>query len=311
MAQHPNPRTSSRQHLVRRFGAVGVGLAMTPATLHARQATPEAEAVSTKSGIVYGETGGRPLLLDVHSLPPSGTPRPAVMLFHGGGWTYGIGGPAHMTLPAHNFAEAGYVAFNVAYRLTGDPAGAFQWPDQLDDVQRAVRWVRANAGEYGVDPERIGAYGHSAGAHLAALLATCDTRDDRDAELAGLSSRVNCTITLAGHMDLLIPYPEEFDRESLVALLGTTPEEDPDAYRDASPITWVDDASSPFLIIHGGADDMNSPEHARTMTAALQAAGVEVVYAEFPEANHFTAADWPVAGPWALTFLERHLHPST
>jgi acetyl esterase/lipase len=292
-------------------GAVIVVLALMAASRVAAQgARPESGAVSTHRGIVYGEAGGQMLLLDVYSPPPRDAPRPAVMLFHGGGWKHGIGGPAHMALDAQNFAEAGYVAFNVAYRRTGDPAGQFRWPDQLDDVQRAVRWVRANAHEYGVDPERIGAYGHSAGAHLASLLAVRDTRDDSDVGLAGISSRVCCAVALAGHMNLLLPYPQEFDRESLVALLGGAPEEERNAYRDASPITWVDEASAPFLIIHGGADDMNSPEHARTMAAALHDVGVEVIYAEFPTADHFTAADWALAGPWALTFFDRHLQPS-
>jgi acetyl esterase/lipase len=311
MNRNTNPLKRSRRQVLVELGAAGIGLAIAPAALYGQETTPETSAVSTQTGIVYGEVDGQSLLLDVHSPPPREAPRPAVMLFHGGGWTHGISGPADMAMAANSLAESGYVSINVAYRRTGDPAGEFRWPDQLDDVQRAVRWVRSNAAEYNVHPERIGAYGHSAGAHLASLLAVRDTRDDIDPDLSNVSSRVSCAVAIAGHMDLLIPYPQEFDRESLLRLLGGTPEEEPDAYRDASPIEWVDEDSAPFLIIHGGADDMNSPEHARTMTAALQAAGVEVVYAEFPEANHFTAADWPVAGPWALTFLERHLHPST
>jgi acetyl esterase/lipase len=311
MSTRPEPRKRSRREALRILGASAIGMAIAPASLQAQEATPETGAISTRAGIVYGEAGGQQLMLDVHAPPRRDTPRPAVMLFHGGGWTHGISGPADMALPARNIAEAGYVAFNVAYRRTGDPTGEFRWPDQLDDAQRAVRWVRANATEYGVDPTRIGAFGHSAGGHLASLLAVRDTRDDSDPDLAGVSSRVSCTVALAAHMDLLLPYPQEFDRESLRRLLGGTPDEEPDAYRDASPIAWVDETSAPFLIIHGGADDMNTPEHARTMTTALQDAGVEVIYAEFPDANHFTAADWVVAGPWALAFFDRHLDPSS
>ena len=95
----------------------------------------------------------------------------------------------------------------------------------------------------------------------------------------------------------------------MVALLGGTAEEVPDAYRDASPLTWVDEESAPFLVVHGGADDMNPVAHAREMVDALHEAGVEVVYAELPSADHFTVADWSIAGPWTLTFLDRHLRP--
>ncbi len=172
-----------------------------------------------------------------------------------------------------------------------------------------MRWVRANAAAYGVDPERVGAYGHSAGAHLAALLGVREARDDTDPALAGISSRVPSVVALAGHFDLGIPYPQEFDRQSVAALLGGTAEDVPDAYRDASPLTWVDGDSAAFLIMHGGADDMNPVTYVREMVDALHEANVETVYAEFPRADHFTIADWTTAGPWTTTFLNGQLHP--
>jgi acetyl esterase/lipase len=214
-----------------------------------------------------------------------------------------------MDEPAAALAEEGYVTFNVEYRLTGDPAKENLWPAQLDDAQRAVRWVRANADRYRVDPERVGAYGHSAGGHLAALLGVRDTRDTSDPELADFSSRVDAVVTIAGHLDLDIPYPGEFDRMSLVALLGGTPDEVPEAYRDASPIAWVDAESAPFLIIHGAADPMNPVEHARRMADALHEAEVEVVSVELPQGDHFSVAEWSVAGPWTHTFFEVMLQP--
>ena len=116
-------------------------------------------------------------------------------------------------------------------------------------------------------------------------------------------------VALAGHFDLGIPYPQEFDRQSVVALLGGTADEVPDAYRDASPRTWVDADSAAFLIMHGGADDMNPVAYIREMVDALHEAEVATVYAEFPEADHFTIADWAVAGPWTMTFFDRQLHP--
>lgn len=265
-------------------------------------------AVETERDIVFGETAAGPLLLDI-SRPPSGEPLPAVILIHGGAWTQGFGSRSNMTTTAQKLATAGYVAFNISYRLLGGPGGDNRWPSQIDDVQRAVRWVRANAGRYGVDPDRIAAYGHSAGGHLAAMLGVRDTRDDTDPELAGMSSRVNAVIDLAGDMDLTIPYPQAMDREIVVDLMGGTIDEVPDAYRDASPLSWVDAETVPFLIVHGTRDDVNPVEHARRMADALHRTEVAVVYAELPT-DHFMAGDWSVAGPWVLTFLAVQFPPN-
>ena len=303
----------SRRTALGRAGALAASLSLGSHVGHAsaQEATPNVpqDAIEQERDVVYGEADGQELLLDISHPPARDTPRAAVLLFHGGAWMVGTAGRESMAQPAMALAEDGYVAFNVEYRLTGDPAGDHRWPAQLDDAQRAVRWVRANADRYGVDPDRVGAYGHSAGGHLAALLGVRETRDTSDPELAAYSSRVACVITIAGHLDLSIPYPGEFDRQSLVALLGGTPDEVPEAYLDASPITWVDEESAPFLVIHGAADDMNPVAHARHMVAALHEVGVEVVSVELPTGNHFSVASWFVAGPWTRTFFAVMLHP--
>jgi acetyl esterase/lipase len=303
----------SRRTALGRAGTLAASLSLSSHVGHARaqEATPSVPrgSIEHEVDVVYGEADGQELLLDISRPPARETPRAAVLLFHGGAWMVGTAGRESMAQPATALAEDGYVAFNVEYRLTGDPAGEHLWPAQLDDAQRAVRWVRANADRYGVDPERVGAYGHSAGGHLAALLGVRETRDTSDPELADYSSRVSCVVTIAGHLDLSIPYPGEFDRQSLVALLGGTPDEVPEAYRDASPITWVDEESAPFLVIHGGADDMNPVAHARHMVDALHEVGVEVVSVELPTGNHFSVAEWSMAGPWARTFFSVMLHP--
>ena len=288
---------SNRRHLI----AAALALPAAGFTLqtHAQHATP---SPTTERGIAYADRDGTPLLLDVY-VPASGEPPfPAVLLFHGGAWTFGISGPMDMAGPARAMADAGYVAFNVSYRLTGDPEGEHVWPDQLDDAQEAVRWVRAHADRYGVDPDRIAAYGHSAGGFLASHLGVRETRDGSTAELAGVSSRVNGVITIAGQSDLTIPYTQDFDREAVVALLGGTIEEKPDLWAEASPISFVDGDSAPFLIIHGGRDTMPIAQ-ARTMAAALQVTGITVVSVEDAAGDHFTVADWAQAGPWTLTFL--------
>jgi acetyl esterase/lipase len=98
---------------------------------------------TTEENVAYDTVDGEELLLDVYSLPDRAEPLPAVVLLHPGAWTAGVADRTarNMKLAAENLAEAGYVAFNADHRLTTIPRRSF-WPDQLDDVQRLVRWVR-------------------------------------------------------------------------------------------------------------------------------------------------------------------------
>jgi acetyl esterase/lipase len=254
--------------------------------------------------VVYGIVDREPLLLDVYRPPTRATPRPAVVLVHGGGmWT---GSRADMADPARQLARAGYVAFAIDYRLVDAATARHRWPAQLDDVQLAVRWLRAGADRYGVDPERVGAYGWSAGGQLAALLGARDTRDLALAN-ADQSSRVGCVIDLAGDVDLTA-YTVPPALDEVVALLGGTPAEVPERFRDVSPLSWIDTRTVPFLIIHGLEDDVVPIEQSRRLVAALRAAGVEVEYTELPGAGHGDLT-WSRVGSVALAFLGRHLGP--
>jgi acetyl esterase/lipase len=216
-------------------------------------------------------------------------------------WT---GSRAHMEHPARQLAQAGYVAFSVDYRLVDATTRRHRWPAQLDDVQRAVRWVRAYAADYGVDPVHVGAFGWSAGGQLAALLGTRDTRD-ATAPMASHSSRVTCVVDLAGDVDLAA-YTRPPALHEVVALLGGTVQEVPDRYRDASPLSWIDQRTTPFLVIHGDRDDVVPIEQSRRLVAALRAAAVKVEYVELADAGHDDVA-WDRVGPEILAFLERHL----
>ena len=259
--------------------------------------------IASERGLAYGVAGGEPLLLDIHFAPASDAPRPAVVLIHGGGmWT---GSRADMTDMAMALARAGYVAFSIDYRLVDATAGRNRWPAQLDDTQRAVRWVRANAAAFNVDPERVGALGWSAGGQLAALLGMRQTRDGSDPPLAAHSSRVACVVDLAGDVDLAA-YTQSPARDEVVALLGGTPQEVPERYRDASPLTWIDDDTVPFLVVHGSADDVVPVAHSRQLVAALQTATVPVTFIELPAAGHHDL-DWSAVGPAVLAFFDRNL----
>ena len=257
--------------------------------------------------VVFGEAGGQKLLLDVFRLAePARAVRPAIIFIHGGGWS--AGSTADYRDPARAMAGVGYVIFSVNYRLLA--SGRNCWPAQLDDVQRAVRWVRAHAGEYGVDPQRIGAFGHSAGGHLAACLGTRETRDNSDVSLARYSSRVSCVVDMSGPSDLLLPLNAQ--AEGLVnALVGGPTANRTAALRDASPVYSVSPKSAPFLIVHGRNDDLVSPKHAEVLDAALRKASVESKIIMFDGEGHVLSKKANVDRMVieTLAFLKTHLTP--
>lgn len=280
---------------------------LTPWALR-RAVAQNAAAITKELNVPYGQAGqvgSAELVLDLYRPPARDDPRPAVVIVHGGAWV--TRSKEDWSDNAVKLAEAGYVVFNLAYRLM-KPDGTNPWPDQFDDVQRAVRWVRVHAATYGVDPARVAAVGHSSGGQMVGLLGTRDTRDNRDPELAKFSSRVTCVVNLAGDMDLMIPFPSAEDNDLATQFFGGTREEVPEVYRDASPITWVDAETVPFLILQGAAGDP-AVEHSRLMTEALHEAGIEVVYGEFPHTGHIDLMEWSLMGPLTLAFLGQHLRP--
>ncbi len=237
-----------------------------------------AQQITTETDVEYGRVNGKALLLDIsRPAEKADRPRAALIIVHGGGWV--AGDKRDMRGFAEAAARQGYVCFNVDYRLTF--GGENQWPAALDDTQRAVRWVRANAAKYSIDPQRIGALGASAGGHLAAFLGTVDTRDNSDATLAAFSSRVQCVVDLFGPTNL----GEDFSNQerlgptanSLVKtfLGGSGFQEKLATAREASPLLRVDAKSAPFLIFHGAGDDLVPPSQSERLDAALKKAGVE------------------------------------
>jgi acetyl esterase/lipase len=265
--------------------------------------------VQVEPDVRYGEADGQQLFVDIYRLPDAQAPRPAVILIHSV-LHRGLAYPSRkeMGAEAAQLAAAGFVAVTLGYRLFAFETGVVNpWPVQLDDAQRAVRWVRANAATYAVDPERIGAYGHSNGGHIAALLGLRETRDNSDAALAAYSSRVRCVVSLAGDMDLTIPYTTAPQQAAIETYLGGSGEAVPEVYRDASPVHWVNGDSAPFLLQHGAKDEQVPVEHAHVMLQALQAASVEVATVFYPRYRNEGVRNWPLTGWASLAFLARHL----
>ena len=227
--------------------------------------------VSVEENISYSATD--PVLrLDVYK--PAGTataPRPAVILIHGGGWT--SFDKSTMQALGNFLARQGYVAFSVNYRLFQE--GKNPWPAQLDDVQRAVRWIRANAAKYNIDPDHIGAFGHSAGAQLAALLGMEDTRDNSDPALAKYSSRVQAVVDASGPIDFTVLHDPD-NAAFFTKFFAADYTAHPDIWRNASPAFHVSKTDAPFLIIHGTEDESVPIAQAHELHEKLKAAGVPV-----------------------------------
>lgn len=255
-------------------------------------AAPQADSgsVSVEENVSYGSVNGTTLHLDVYKPAASNANHAAVILIHGGGWT--SLDKSTMRGMGQFLARSGFVAFAVDYRLLQENGN--RWPAQLDDVQRAVRWVRAKAAKYQVDPQRIGAFGHSAGGQLAALLGMEDTRDNSDAALAAYSSRVQAVVDVSGPSDFTVGR-NAGGIEFLKQFIGS----DQKAWRDASPVYRVAKGDAPFLIVHGTEDNNVPIARAEELYEKLQAAGVPASFIKVndghtfrtPEARHELAVE--------------------
>jgi acetyl esterase/lipase len=225
-----------------------------------------ADEVETILDVPYGSDELQ--RLDIYLPKPGASKRPAVLWIHGGGWTEGDKrqGPNGISVLSGLLTARGFVAFSCNYRLRPKHIH----PAQVDDVQRAVRWIRANAEKYQVDPDRIGAVGISAGGHLAAMLAVRETRARQNDLLDVYSSKVQAAVSLNGPTDLrasaeLTPV--------LNQVIERFTEGDPARAADASPAAFVDKDSAPILFIVGDKDPLIPNSHAMAMAEKLAKRG--------------------------------------
>jgi acetyl esterase/lipase len=204
------------------------------------------------------------------------------VLIHGGWWS-GLD-KSTMQGMGNFLARTGFVAVSVDYRLLHEDQN--RWPAQLDDVQRAVRWLRSNASKYNIDPDRIGAFGHSAGAQLAALLGMEDTRDNSEPALAKYSSRVQAVVDVSGPTDFLSDHTANGET-GMALLFGGSADKLPDVWRSASPVSHVAKTNAPFLIVHGTSDSIVPMTQAQELYDKLQAAGVPVSLIKVEDGHTF------------------------
>ena len=251
--------------------------------------------------------GGSPgQRLDLYLPDHARAPMPAVLWIHGGAWECGDKNPC----PVRDFAERGYVIASVGYRLSDEAA----FPSQLQDCKSAVRWLRAHASEYGIDPAWIGVWGESAGGHLAALLGTTgNTRDFDAGDHLDQSSEVRCVVNWFGPVDFLewdAPFSPSMDspQSPVYRLLGGPFSQNLEKARIAGPLHHVHSRSAPFFTVHGDRDDIVPLVQSQRLHKALRDAGVESTLQVIPGAGHSTAEfTLPERFDEIAEFLARHL----
>jgi acetyl esterase/lipase len=242
------------------------------------------DEVSILRDVVYGHAGGVDLKFDVAKPVDGSGPYPAIVFFHGGGWQQGH--KSHMHRWLRRFASEGYVAVTVGYRF----APEFKWPCQVQDAKAAVRFLRANAKGFSIDPDRIGAMGESAGGYLALMLGVTSLNDglEGDGGSAEHSSRVQAVVSFFSAADFTSPRKklsptveneiQKYYGKSLPQVLadftGASDNSDP-LLKKISVFPYIDAGDPPVLLFQGDEDPFISVEQAGKLSAAFAKANVE------------------------------------
>ena len=221
------------------------------------------------------------LLADIYG-GVGGSPRPAIVIVHGGSWRAGDKGDApHVSIA---LASAGYVVFDIRYRL----APEYPFPAGLSDVKCAVGGIRENAAAFGVDGGRIALLGRSAGANLALVAAY----SGEFAKSCAGDTSVAAVISIYGPTDLAWSHdhpfvPDVVDGTAAIEVyLGGAPTEKEEQYRQASPQSWLDAPVPPTLLIHGTGERCVRPENMEKLASALLLRGISPRVLRIPLADH-------------------------
>lgn len=280
----------------------------------ASAAEPTTEVVVEKD-IVYGKVENDDLKLDLARPEHATGLLPGIVYIHGGGWSGGNRGIYQNDI--QEAARRGYVAVTIEYRLTRpDKSGKakYPFPAQIEDCKCAVRWLRANAEKYHVDPKRIGATGGSAGGHLSLLVGVTGSEKKFDGTGGNpdVSSQVQAVVNYFGPTDLakMYHYEKRVDR-LLDTLVGGTPQERAAEYKSASPVTYVVKDVCPILSIHGTADKLVPVDQAVEFDAAMKKAGATSQLMILEGQGHgFTGPADEKAREATFAFFDRYLKPA-
>lgn len=268
----------------------------------ARAAPTTAPSVEFHRDVAYGKADGTALHLDLARPSDVDHALPCVLFIHGGGWAHGS--KSQFDLAIRTAAAKGYVAATVDYRL----APKFQFPAQVEDVKCAVRYLRSHAKQYGIDPDRIGALGDSAGGHLVLMLAVTRPTDGFEGSggWKGTSSAVQAVVSWFGPTDLAAADMPEISKPIVREFLGAYPA--PELCHKASPITYVHQGECPILLLQGTIDPLvpytQAVIMAKRMTDEHTPGRAELLIG----AGHgFAADDLKHAIDASVAFLDEHL----
>jgi len=258
------------------------------------------EEVRVHRNVPYTDTGEVKQEADIY-VPPEEGPFPGVLMIHGGAWT--TGSKSHMLAHARTVAEAGYTVVSINYRL----APRHKFPAQIADCKAAVRWMRTHAGKYKIDPQRIAAYGYSAGGHLACLLGTTGPNDRLEGGEVpddAPATRLQCVVAGGAPCEFRT-IPEGV--KALAYWLGGSRAEKPEAYRRASPTNFATRDDPPVFFFHGEEDRLVPRDSPKTLQAALTARGVACEFYVVPGKGHIGAFLDRRPQERAVAFLDRVL----
>jgi acetyl esterase/lipase len=248
------------------------------------------EGTKVHRNLEYVMGGHERQKLDLYLPEKADSPLPVIVWIHGGAWS---GGSWSNPGQALAFVGQGYAVASIGHRFSQHAV----FPAQIEDCKAAVRWLRANAKTYGLDPDHIGVWGASSGGHLAALLGTTGGVKDLEGTggNAGQSSRVQAVVDFFGPTDFLqmdahavkgakLKHDSPISPES--KLIGGAIQQNVEKVKRTNPIHYVSKDAPPFLIAHGERDPLVPCHQSELLHEALKQAGIEVTYHKIPGAGH-------------------------
>jgi len=307
-----------------RFACIALAVSFTLAAEPHRQPKAKGEAapparvpdgVKAHRDLAYVSGGHARQKLDLYVPEKAGVPLPLIIWIHGGGWAAGSkdGCP---TL-RQGFIKRGYALASIGYRLSGDAI----FPAQIEDCKAAIRWLRAHAKQYNLNPDRFGVWGSSAGGHLVALLGTSGGVRDFDVGAhLDVPSRVQAVCDYFGPTDLLqmdaqkapnAPFKHDSANSPESRLVGGPVQENKAKATRANPITHVTPDDPPFLIVHGNADPLVPIQQSQLLFEALKKAGVSVRFHTIKNAGHGQGFSGRHIDEMVNSFFDRYLKGTT
>ena len=272
------------------------------------------EGTKAQRDLEYVKGGHERQRLDLYTPEKADGPLPVIVWVHGGAW---MGGGKDAGVPAMPFVAKGYAVASINHRFSQHAV----FPAQIEDCKAAIRWLRANAKTYNLDPQRIGVWGASSGGHLVALLGTSGGIKDFDGQgdNADQSSRVQAVVDFFGPTDFLQmdahAVPGAFQKHDPAAspeskLIGGPIQENTEKAGRANPVKYVTEEAPPFLIVHGDQDPLVPIHQSQLLYEALKQAKSDVTFYKIAGAGHGSPEfNTEMMQAAVLAFFDKHLKP--